>query len=301
MNDDKNLYPLIISLILHIIFIYVFFFGLPNLFKPLPADNRVVTVEILPITEFANIKTKKAQKDKKIESENSKKVEKSKSEQKQESEHLEDKTQKVEPVKKPEDKPKQESLNKDIVKIKEKEKPKPKEKEKPKPTKQKDEDKKKNQTKDNKQSHDSDLDSLLKTLEQSSEGNKDAKTKQKARSESNEVQKEAEGIFDEQQAESIDYKNLLKKQIEENWNPPIGVVDKNFAVKFNIRYNIDGTLIDYKLIDKDCTALDSGTCISLINNAQRAIAATNPIKHVDPARYSEWSEINYTFTPESFR
>ncbi len=301
MNDDKNLYPLIISLILHILFIYIFFFGLPSFFKPLPVDNRIVTVEILPISEFANVKTKKAQKEKKLDGENAKKVEQSKQEVKQESKNQEDQTDKKEITKEPENKPKQESLNKDTVKIKEKEKPKVKKTEKPKDVKKKDELQKKKNIKDNKKNQDSDLESLLKTLEHSSEGNKDAKTKQKARSETNEVQKEAEGIFDETQAESIDYKNLLKKQIEENWNPPIGVVDKNFAVKFNIRYNIDGTLIDYKLVDKDCNSLDSGTCISVINNAQRAIAATNPIKHVDPARHSEWGEINYIFTPESKR
>jgi outer membrane biosynthesis protein TonB len=302
MNNDKTLYPLIISLILHFIFIYVFFFGLPHLFEPLPADKRIITVEVLPISELANVKTKKAQKEKKLEAETSKKVEKSKTEQKQDTKQQEDKAEKKEPEKKVAEQPKKESLNKDKVKVKEKEKPKAKPKEKPKQVKKQDVKKeKKDQPKDQKKNNESDLDSLLKTLEESSEGEKDAKTKKKARSESTEVGKEAEGIFDETQPESIDYQSLLRRQIEENWNPPIGVVDKAFAVKFNIRYNIDGSLIDYKLIDKNCNALDASTCTALIDSAQRAITAANPIKDVDSARYNEWNEINYTFTPQSFR
>jgi membrane protein involved in colicin uptake len=275
---------------------------LPHFFEALPADNRVVSVEVLPISELANIKTKKAQKEKKLEAEKSKKVEKSKTEQKQETKQQEDKTIKKEPAKKVENKPKQESLNKDKVKIKEKEKPKEKPQEKHDNTKKKDTVKeKKNQIKDDKKTNDSDLDTLLKTLEQASEGEKDAKTKQKAHSEVTEVGKEAEGIFDETQPEGIDYTSLLRQQIEDNWTQPPGVVDKVFALKFNIRYNIDGTLIDYKLIDKNCNALDNATCIALIDSAQRAIAATSPIKHVDSTRYNEWGELNYTFTPPSLR
>ncbi len=302
MNNDKDLHPFIASLMLHIFFLYIFFFGLPHLYKPLPVDKNIISVEILPISDKANVQTKRAQKEKKLEAENSKKVEKAKLEQKLEAVAVAEKESKIEPPKKIPEKLIPEMNNKDQIKIKELEKKIEKTDKKEEKKKDKAKLNKKDEfavkTKDQKRNNDSDLDSLLKTLEQTSDAKGEAKTKQKSRNEKNDVDKEAEGIFDETMQQSIDYQSLLKQQIKENWNIPIGVVDKTFGIKFNIRYNVDGTLIDYRLIDKSCNALDAITCQALIESAQRAISATNPIKNMDPIKYDEWKDINYTFTPD---
>jgi outer membrane biosynthesis protein TonB len=61
-----------VSAFAHLLIAIILILGLPS-FKRLP-DEQVITFEVLPVSDFTNIKTQKVQKDKAIESEDAKEV-----------------------------------------------------------------------------------------------------------------------------------------------------------------------------------------------------------------------------------
>ena len=346
MNNENTLYPLILSLLIHLFVVYFFFFGSPFIIKSLPSDDQVISVEIVPIAEKVNIKNRASntkredqqktnQLTKKIESTRPK--EESKIQEQtltgtKKNNTLGDNKVDVNEPKISDSKHVSESVNnvdiskKNIVKnqvdhsddiLNKIENSLVNDKSSDNATKiatvkPDDIKNKQNQIKvDNKylskisspkvenKAKLKELDDLLKSLEQSSDGVKDAKTNKRTKAKENfDKKSSSSNIFDEHNEESINYSTLIGQQLRENWNKPAGIIDKQFAIKFNIRYSQDGSLIDYKLIDKNCFELDQMTCTALIDSVQRAIAAVNPIKHVNSNRYNEWSEINYNFVPD---
>ena len=57
-NQEQKAFQkdLIISLVLHLIFIGVFIYGLPSIFKKVPEEPDVITFEILPVSDITNVK-----------------------------------------------------------------------------------------------------------------------------------------------------------------------------------------------------------------------------------------------------
>jgi membrane protein involved in colicin uptake len=57
-NQEQKAFQkdLIISLILHLIFIGVFIYGLPSIFKKVPDEPDVITFEMLTVSDITNIR-----------------------------------------------------------------------------------------------------------------------------------------------------------------------------------------------------------------------------------------------------
>jgi hypothetical protein len=57
-NQEQKAFQkdLIISLVLHLIFIGVFIYGLPSIFKKVPDEQNVITFEMLPVADITNVR-----------------------------------------------------------------------------------------------------------------------------------------------------------------------------------------------------------------------------------------------------
>ena len=82
-EDKKFQRAIIISAILHLVLLGVFFLGFPSVFEKLPEEPDVMTFEILPISELSNVKNENIVAKKAIEPEKSKEVKKSATAKKQ--------------------------------------------------------------------------------------------------------------------------------------------------------------------------------------------------------------------------
>ena len=47
---------LIISLVLHLIFVVIFIYGIPSIFEKLPEENQVITFEMLTVSDIVNVR-----------------------------------------------------------------------------------------------------------------------------------------------------------------------------------------------------------------------------------------------------
>ncbi|MDR0774462.1 MAG: energy transducer TonB, partial [Rickettsia sp.] len=76
---NNNIFSIsfICSVVLHLLIIYFFLFGLPSLFKKSP-EEQVIVFEMLPINSKSNVPNKIKQSEKAIENQDTKKVEQSK-------------------------------------------------------------------------------------------------------------------------------------------------------------------------------------------------------------------------------
>lgn len=253
-NIDIFSISFICSIIIHLIIIYFFLFGLPSLFPTLP-EEQVIVFEMLPLSTKANVPNKIKRNDKALANETAKKVLQSE----------------PEPVKE--------------------NKPEPVKENKPEPVKE-------NKLVDKKKILDqTDLDSLLKNLEQSSEGTK-AKTLNKARPKENLEQYDSQGPYDNTLALSITEISLIKQQIEKHWNIPIGV--QNIAqaeIYLYIALNPDSSIQEVKIKEAICPNVSGNACNALSDSAVRAVWQASPIRNLDPKRYNIWKEFIFKFTP----
>lgn len=316
-NNESFSIALICSIALHLLAVYFFVFGLPALFPKLP-EEQVIVFEMLPVSEKSNVPTKIKQSEKAIENEEAKKVEQSKPKVEQESKPIE----KEEPVKK-EEKP-VEKLEKPIEQPKpleeKKEQPtepkivEPKETIKAKPKTEVPEKKKENITEKKKEvppapkpaekkkntPSKSDLDALLKNLEQSSEGTNVKSNKQARSKESKELQ-ESKGPYDDRLGLSVSEISLIQQQMFQHWNIPIGAQNVDQArVTIYISLNKDGSVQNVKIIDTICPNMSASICSALSDSALRAIRQASPFQGLDAKRYETWKEFNFDFNPKHF-
>jgi len=54
-EDKKFQRAIIVSAILHLVLVGIFFFGFPSVFEKLPEEQDVMTFEILPTSELSNV------------------------------------------------------------------------------------------------------------------------------------------------------------------------------------------------------------------------------------------------------
>jgi len=301
-NNDNFLLFLSFSIAIHLVVIYFFIFGLPYSFKE--QSEEVIYFEMLPISDISNIKNQQKSKEKEVENEIAKKVQNTKSDPVEEKKEIDIKPEEkpIEKKEVPEEDNKKEIVDKEkeIITIKKKEEPKkkevaPKPKEEIKKIDAKDN--KKPKDKKQKKQNNSELDSLLKTLEQSSEGT-DTKSAKHSRAMHNDTQ-ESKGNYDENLPLSITEMNLIKKQIENNWNPPLGAKDiSKIRVTLLIILDKDGSLLDVQLVDKVCPfGVSVASCNALVNSAIIAVKKASPIANLNPVRYSIWKTFNFDFDP----
>ncbi|WP_375331761.1 cell envelope integrity protein TolA [Candidatus Tisiphia endosymbiont of Temnostethus pusillus] len=309
---NNNIFSIsfICSVVLHLLIIYFFLFGLPSLFKKSP-EEQVIVFEMLPINTKSNIPNKTKQPEKAIENQDAKKVEQSKPDDTEEKRPLEKPLEKLLEEKKPVDtkpieekKPIEDKLPIEEKKIIDKkpieekkpietkpiEKKKPAEEKKPVETKKPLEKKKKIPNK-------SDLDSLLKNLEQSSEGSS-AKSNKQARSKENKETQESKGPYDDTLPLSISEISLIKQQIERVWSKPIGIQNlEQLRVTLYIALNQDGSVKEVKVKETICPNITKIACDALSDSAMRAVWQASPINNLDPQRYNSWKEFNFLFDP----
>lgn len=319
-NLDRFSISFFLSITLHLLVIYFFLFGLPSLFKR-PLEEQVIVFEMLPVSDKSNVPNKTKQLEKAIENEDAKKVEQNRPEPK-----IEEK--KPEPIEQPKTEPKQEQkpieTKKPEPKIEDKpepqtekskpieEKPEPKTNEqKPelKEEKQKTVEEKKPEPKvekkpieqkkpqEKKKVDKTDLDSLLKNLEQSSEGSNQKSNKQ-ARSKENNEATESRGSYDGSKPLSISETALIKHQIEKHWNVPIGAENiEKVRIDLYIAINEDGSVKEVKIDKAVCPNISDNICSAFSNSAVRAVWQASPIQNLIPDRYDTWKEFILSFDP----
>jgi hypothetical protein len=325
-ENNDNLFPFVlISLCLHLVLGYLFLFGSQLYAKKLPQQN-IVSVEMISVKDIANIPTKKAQKEKPVENQDAKKsvmqrkilqstpivdnqndstpIKKENNEPK-----ISPKPQPIKEVSSPREnqallpdkkiepekqKPLKEELKKNntpIPVVKKEEKKKPKN-----PVKEN-----KQQVKKNKkieQQKKVDLDSLLKNLEESSDGNNSKSNKYNRASKTENID-QSTGNYNENLALSIDEITLIRSQIIESWNILAEVKGIEGArIILYIAINQDGSINTVQIKDKICPNLSNASCNSLADSAVRAVYAASPIKNLDISRYNLWKEFNMEFNPE---
>lgn len=313
-NKDNFTVFLSCSIALHLLLLYFFLFGMPSLFEKLP-EEQTITFEMLPVNDKPNIITQTKQKEAPIENEDAKKSEQIKPKEEKPKDLPKEEKAKEPETKPVEEKPKIEE-NKPIIEPKPEEnlpdkkeeikEEKPKEEEKKqvaeaKKTEEKKEEKKpiEKPKEEKKQEPKTDeLDSLLKNLEQSSEGDNVKSNKQK-RSEKVDNKKEAKGVYTEGLPLSDSESSLIKRQIERHWNNiPAGARGNN-KVKIIISIILDkaGNVEQAKVKEKICPGIPNSVCEALADSAVRAVWKASPIENLDPARFNHWKEINFNFDP----
>jgi outer membrane biosynthesis protein TonB len=289
-NINNNIFSIsfICSVVLHLLIIYFFLFGLPSLFKKSP-EEQVIVFEMLPINSKSNVPNKIKQSEKAIENQDTKTVEQSKPNDTEEQKPLEKPLEKLLEEKKPLEN-KLPIEEKKVIDKKPIEEKKLAEEKKPVKTKKPLEKKKKIPNK-------SDLDSLLKNLEQSSEGSS-AKSNKQARSKENKETQESKGPYDETLPLSISEISLIKQQIERVWSKPIGIQNlEQLRVTLYIALNQDGSVKEVKVKETICPNITKIACDALSDSAMRAVWQASPINNLDPKRYNSWKEFNFLFDP----
>ncbi|UCM85316.1 MAG: energy transducer TonB [Rickettsia endosymbiont of Culicoides impunctatus] len=303
-NNNIVSVSFICSMALHLLIIYFFLFGMPSLFKKLP-EEQVIVFEMLPISNQSNVPNKTKQPEKAIENQDAKKVEQSKPDYVEEKKPVE---KAVEEKKIVEEKPVEEKKSIEEKPIIEEKKPleekpiieKKKAIEEKKPTEvKKPTEAKKPIEKKKKIPNKSDLDSLLKNLEQSSEGS-NAKSNKQARAKENKETQESKGSYDDTLALSISEISLIKQQIERLWSKPIGIQNlEQLRVILYIALNKDGSVKEVKVKETICPNITKTACDALSDSAMRAVWQASPINNLDPQRYDSWKEFNFLFNPSN--
>ncbi|WPY01303.1 hypothetical protein Trichorick_01213 [Candidatus Trichorickettsia mobilis] len=314
-NDNTSLLALSCSLAVHLLVFYIVIFGLPFETKVLE-EEQVITFDMLPTSAISNVPTKKVQQAEPEKVEDAKKILKTKADPvpetpapvvKKEPTTTAAETTKPAIAEEPELPKENSPVKEEAIDIKkpepiQKKEPKPE----PKPEKQIPKESPKNQKKESKPTtkpdkkkkiiNDKDLDSLLKTLEQSSDGNNNKSTKYAKKSEQSDVDKESKGSYDENLALSISEIALIKQQIEKHRNIPIGTANiEQVKITLYIALNKDGTVTQVQIKDKFCGAAAPDACMMVANSAMRAVWQASPLENLSAERYSIWKEFNLLF------
>ena len=292
-EDKKFQRAIIISAILHLVLLGVFFLGFPSVFEKLPEEPDVMTFEILPMSDIVNIKTENIVAKKAIDPEKSKEVKKSATAKKQAPTPVETKPEEKKEAVKEEEKPK------DAEKIPEKESLKKEEKKKepekkvepkiePKKEPKKEIPKPKAKPKVAPIEEDS-LDSILKNLEEESIGT-DSKILKKSNTEQAEGTKKAKGMeYNEESPLSITEKNYIKNSVEEHWRKPAGLDAKGITIKIRMSLETNGQLKKAQVIDSNCQ-LSTSICKLVEDTMLRAVKEASPFENLTIDRYDVWQE-----------
>ena len=293
-EDKKFQRAIIISAILHLVLLGVFFLGFPSVFEKLPEEPDVMTFEILPMSDIVNIKTENIVAKKAIDPEKSKEVKKSATAKKQAPTPVETKPEEKKAPIKEEEKPK------DAEKIPEKEPIKKEEKKKelekkvepkiePKKEPKKETPKPKAKPKVAPIEEDS-LDSILKNLEEESIGT-DSKILKKSNAEQAEGTKKAKGMeYNEESPLSYSEKNYIKNRVEGLWRKPTGLNTKGIIIKMRMLLETNGQLKKPpQVIDNNCN-LSTSICKLAEDTLRRALKEASPFENLTIDRYDLWQE-----------
>ncbi|NRB10634.1 MAG: cell envelope integrity protein TolA [Rickettsiaceae bacterium] len=304
-NDLIFKISVIVSILLHLIFIIWLYHGGAGFIEKFPEQEEVMTFEMVPTSELRNIKPKK----KKVEKEQKKEQKKITKEQatdtkkEQPKKDLKEKSiskkqpdkKTQEEVKKPAkiDSKEQESKT-EIAEIKEKPKKAKTKKQAKEKADKKPETKSKKTAKKKQTKNDDFTDSLLKNLE------KEQNTKPKMfdahiREFSLE---EIKTTYDENSPLSITEKDVLRRQIQLNWYPPSGLKKLHeMRVVINLKLLKNGNIEDSRVLGVHCPKGEEDGCRKLIDSALRALRISQPLQDLDKDRYDNWKNFTIIFSP----
>jgi membrane protein involved in colicin uptake len=269
---------IIISSVLHLVILLFTFIGIGS-FNTKEVSEDIIVVEILPVGAVNNVKNKRVQKQSTIKNDNAKKVEKSKkSEQKKEKTKEKEKTKSTDSEKTPE------NIKKDN---------KPKE---PSPEKsEKKEQVSKKASEDNKKKNkDKELDSILKNLEDESDG-ENKKSHKISRQKTKDTSDAFSSLDADDGPETITNDELIKQQIKKHWNQPVASATENISIAIELFIEDDGTIMDQKIVSIDCPDGKDITCMATRDSIIRAIRNASPLVNLNSSDYISWSQLIITF------
>jgi TonB family protein len=292
-----------ISLVLHTIFIILIIFGLPEILKKTVPKQMSVSVELVPIKDFANIKTKKkteiVKDDKPDEAKTIvKAAHKEEEEQKKPEVQELKKDSRVEP-KEELPKPEAEPIKKIEKKEVKKEEPKKDEKKDDPKKDVKKEEPKKDKPKKKEKKHNFDPDSLLKSLEDSADKKTDKATKNETKAKLEELdEKDTKGTFDPSQELSMSEEDIFRNQIYNNWSIPSGAKEgENNTVLVRITIEKDGSVTNVEVISGN-KGNNPTFYQAFVDSAIRAIKKSSPFKDLPADKYDNWHVIQFNFDPK---
>ncbi|PCJ27354.1 MAG: hypothetical protein COA94_04125 [Rickettsiales bacterium] len=280
-NPENNFFEkaVIFSVLVHIIVIGLFFFGLPSAFERLDNEKDIMTFEVLPMSAITNVKNERTiQKKAKI-AKKSKQIKNSKT-------AAPPKPKKSAQKPKIKNKPKNIPAKKKKIKVVEKQKEMkqapPKQKAAPERYKLKEDV----------------IDSILKNLESESEGDS-SKTPVKSFSARDKGSKYARGMeYDEDSPLSITENLLVKSQFEKHWRLPVGAINlQDVRVMMRIKVEKDGSITGIEIKDVVCPPNSEATCKLVTESAVRAVKQASPLENLLPERYNTWKEFDLNFDP----
>ncbi len=274
---------IILSTLLHLILIAVFFFGFPAFFEKLPEEKDALTFEILPLSEIVNVKNESKSARLAKEAKKSRLIKKTKTEAKPEP-----KTETPTPPKKEIEKkvPEKAVIKEKALTPPKAKNPTPKPKKKPKSIPKKDEDA---------------IDAILKNLEQESEGS-EAKISTKSSSRQKAGDKYSRGMdYDETVPLSITENLIIKQQIKQHWREPVGAQNlETVKVVMIVYVEEDGTIEENPVIKVVCPPNSGSTCTLVEESARRAIKQASPLENLLPNRYDSWKKLKIEFSPNNW-
>lgn len=290
---------LYVSAFLHVVAISVFYLGVPTFRDNLPNEQEVFTFEVLPASAISNIKTQQQKKKGRVEKK-AKEIKQSKAPTKtppatkKEDSKTPAKKEKIETPKKIENKAK------DAPAKKQPQKPKKQEVTKKSETKKIEKDTPKKEAPKKVKQQEDPIDSLLKNLEEASVG-ETSKSQFRAVDVSDlDDSKFSRGqMYDENSPLSVTEKIIIKRQIEANWQPPIGLEDlENMRILLYIKLKEDGSVSDLDIKNVVCpTGSAISACRVFAESVVRAVKKSNPLENLLPERYDIWKEFELHFDP----
>lgn len=298
--SDNFTISIAISIALHLLLIYVVCFGLPIFTDKFEAEE-IIVLELLPASNVSNVKKQKVVKDPIVSNQDAKKVEKNSSAEN--APEIKDNNQtekepvnqpkipepenKPEPVQIPESKPedeKKEAKPKEATKEqnnntnkKENETPKPEIKKPP----------------VKKSPNDKEIESLLKNLEQTSDGNNNKSNN--VNREKSDATADAFGNFDDSKPQSLTNDEIIRQQIIKHWNQPIASTSENISITLFLSLLKDGSIEKVVVSKINCPAGRDNLCRTASDSVLRAVKLASPLLNLAPDDYNTWHEIKITF------
>lgn len=259
-----------VSLTLHLLFLLLAYFGLPDFLSPKPPEEpAAITVELLPITGITNVKPA----DKPISQE-----------PKPEKEEQKTPPKPTPPVKTAEDTPPPPPPP-EPKKSEKKDKPEPK-----KPEEKKDE--KKNKPKPQ------DLDAVLKAVKDTAQ--KEKKDDKKDKKDTSAENKSISNQYNPELPMSMSEKDAIRSQIAKCWNVPAGAKDAHeLVVVLRIQLEQDGTVTKVELASESKSRYGTDTFFrAAADSAMRAVRQCSPLKNLPPEKFQTWKDMELTFDPK---
>ncbi len=275
---------LLASIILHILIICLFIFGIPFHFNK-PDTEYAIVVDMVDISELTNIKASNAKKTKQKQPEPRKNIPIPKAQIEK----------KVEPIK-----------EKRSTESKEKEPPKqaeavPEKKKLPEPIKKEEEKKKVEKVKKDKEKKEEDNDiftkATLKTLEKPSERKKE--DKKKPDNDLAEIEKALKGETNKEYKSdlslSLSEKDFMRSQVEKQWHTSTfsGANSLGMQVTLYVKVDKDGNVLEVKPIKKNPDT--SAKYQSFVENAIRTVKKASPLQNLPKEKFKTWEELELTF------